>query len=180
VNRKLTVNSLVVAVLILAVASAGCGGHGGQGGFVATEVPWPMFHQNLQHTGLSPFSTAKDTGVQKWKFATGQSVFSSPAVGKDGTIYVGSQDFNLYAVNPDGTLKWKFPTGFFASPSSPAVGKDRTIYVGSQDTNLYAVNPDGTLKWKFLAGQVVFSSPAVGKDGTIYVGSDDNNLYAVQ
>ena len=35
---------------------------------------------------------------------------SSPAVGADGTIYVGSSDDNLYAVNPDGTQKWKFTT----------------------------------------------------------------------
>ena len=36
-------------------------------------------------------------------------VYSSPAIGADGTIYVGSGGGKLYAINPDGTLKWAFP-----------------------------------------------------------------------
>ena len=79
-----------------------------------------------------------------------RSCSSSPAVGADGTIYVGSDDGNLYAVNPDGSQKWKwFETSFpYSVRSSPAVGADGTIYVGS-DVVLYAVNLDGSQKWKF-------------------------------
>ena len=39
---------------------------------------------------------------------------SSPAIGADGTIYVGSYDDNLYALTDNGTsgsLKWKYATG---------------------------------------------------------------------
>ena len=36
---------------------------------------------------------------------------STPAIADDGTIYVGSEDTNLYAVNPDGTQKWEYPLG---------------------------------------------------------------------
>ena len=36
---------------------------------------------------------------------------SSPAIGRDGTIYVGSLDNSLYAINPDGSQKWEFETG---------------------------------------------------------------------
>ncbi len=77
-----------------------------------------MFHDNLRHTGLSPFSTVKDTGVQKWKFTTGNQVESSAALGDDGTIYIGSLDDNLYAINPDGSQKWKFTTvsSVYSSP----------------------------------------------------------------
>ncbi|MCS7231610.1 MAG: PQQ-binding-like beta-propeller repeat protein [Elusimicrobiota bacterium] len=120
----------------------------------------------------------KIVGALEWKFKTGGDVYSSPAIGKDGTIYVGSRDDCLYAINPDGTLKWKFKTGNWIE-SSPAIGKDGTIYVGSYDNYLYAINPDGTLKWKFETGGDVDSSPAIGKDGTIYVGSWDGYLYAI-
>jgi outer membrane protein assembly factor BamB len=156
-------------------------GNTANGAFTAAPcAPWPTFHQNPQHTGLSPFSTAGDTGVQKWKFTTGDAVESSPAVGADGTIYVGSFDHNLYAVNPDGSQKWKFTTRAPIFFSSPVVGADSTIYVGSGDDNLYAVNPDGSQKWKFTTGApIFFSSPVVGAGGTIYVGADDHNLYAV-
>jgi len=124
----------------------------------------------------------------QWLFSTGMyAVFSSPAVGADGTVYFGGgtygpnntySDPNLYALNPDGSLKWQFETGSYIW-SSPAVGADGTIYVGSHDGSLYAVNPDGSVKWTFKTGGAVESSPAVGADGTIYVGSDDGYLYAI-
>jgi outer membrane protein assembly factor BamB len=119
----------------------------------------------------------------KWKFTTNGAVTSPPAIGADGTIYFGSSDFRLYAVNPDGTPKWAIGTNP-APFSSPAVGADGTIYIGSNDGHLYAVNPDGTLKWKFPTAGLssVTSSPAIGADGTIYVGSNTSGngaLYAV-
>ncbi len=114
----------------------------------------------------------------KWAFATGDQVQSSPAIGSDGTIYVGSKDNNLYATYPNGIEKWSFATGGDVV-SSPAIGSDGTIYVGSDDKNLYAINPDGTQKWAFLTDDEVWSSPAIGYDGTIYVGSTDGNLYAI-
>ena len=48
---------------------------------------------------------------KKWAFKTGDWVRSSPSIGSDGTIYVGSDDDNLYAINPDGSKKWAFKTG---------------------------------------------------------------------
>ena len=113
-----------------------------------------------------------------WEFETGDMVQSSPAIGSDATIYVGSYDNKLYAINPDGSKKWAFETGNYVL-SSPAIGSDGTIYVGSYDNKLYAINPDGSKKWAFETGDEVHSSPVIGSDGTIYVGSEDNNLYAI-
>ena len=53
-----------------------------------------------------------DPGQKIWAFATGfPLVLSSPAIGSDGTVYVGAYDYNLYAINPDGSKKWEFETG---------------------------------------------------------------------
>ncbi len=104
-------------------------------------------------------------------------VISSPAIGSDGTIYVGSEDHKLYAINPDGSLKWSYATDDVVD-SSPAMGSDGTLYVGSGDGKLYAINPDGTLKWSYATAKAITSSPAIGSDGTLYVGSGDGKLYA--
>jgi len=127
---------------------------------------------------LFPCILYAQDGTEKWAFETGGSVFSSPAIGSDGTIYVGSSDNKLYAVNPDGTQKWAFATGYSVD-STPAIASDGTIYVGSADNKLYAINSDGTQKWGFETGDYMVSSPAIASDGTIYVGSDDNKLYAI-
>jgi hypothetical protein len=138
---------------------------------------WPMFGQNPQRTGRSPYS-GPDSSSLKWSFNASSYISSSPTIGADGTIYVGSYDYNLYAVNPDGTQKWSFATGGLVF-SSPAIGADGTIYVGSADGNLYALSPDGSQKWSFKTGGYVTSSPAIGTDGVIYFGSYDDNLYAL-
>jgi len=150
---------------------------GTSGSCLANSV-WPKFHGNMQNTGLSSIDTSANTGTLKWSYTTGNSINSSPAIGADGTIYVGSEDGNLYAINPNGGLKWSYTTGSWIE-SSPAIGADGTIYVGSYDNKLYAINPNGTLKWSYTTGNYIFSSPAIGADGTIYVGSHDYNLYAI-
>ena len=76
----------------------------------------------------------------------GFQLFSSPAVATDGTIYVGSTDTRLYALDPNGNIKWIYETGD-QLVASPAIGSDGTVYIGSADRQLYAINPDGTLKW---------------------------------
>jgi|GEM_PF-1835821 outer membrane protein assembly factor BamB len=122
---------------------------------------------------------AQTPGTMKWVFTTGNDVSSSPAIGSDGTIYVGSEDSKLYAINPNGTKKWEFLTGGSIYISSPSVGIDGTIYVGSSDNKVYAINPDGTKKWEFTTGGIIYSSPAVGFNGTVYIGSSDFKLYAI-
>ena len=104
---------------------------------------------------------------------------SSPAIGADGTIYMGSNDNKLHAVNPDRTPNWTYTTGDHVS-STPAIGADGTIYVGSNDGKLYAFNPDGTQEWNYTTEESVESSPAIGADGTIYVGSNDIKLHTVK
>jgi outer membrane protein assembly factor BamB len=142
------------------------------------KAPWPMFRQNLNHTGLSPYDTTANSGKLKWSFTTGWYVTSSPAIGSDGTVYVGSEDFKLYAINSDGSEKWNYAVAG-GVPSSPAIGSDGTIYFGSYDHKLYAINPDGTEKWSFTTGSLVYSSPTIGSDGTIYIGSYNGKLYAI-
>ena len=142
--------------------------------------PWPMFHHDLAHTGLSPYDTSANNGTLKWKFTTSGDIgYSSPAIGSDGTIYVGSIYVGvqtvLYALNPDGSQKWNTALGQsddYDFQSSPAIGSDGTIYVADAGGTLDAINPDGTLKWgsTLQTGSGLESSPVISADGTIYVG----------
>jgi hypothetical protein len=59
---------------------------------------WATFHYDMQRTGQCPYDTSKNTGKLKWKYKTGNVVYSSPAIASDGTIYVGSFDNYLYAI----------------------------------------------------------------------------------
>jgi outer membrane protein assembly factor BamB len=127
-----------------------------------------------------------------WTFRTGQPFLfpSSPAIGSDGTVYLGSHiDCDnyflcpkgiLYAINPAGHLKWNltfYNGGETATLTSPTIGPDGTIYVSQVGYHVIAVHPDGTLKWIVAAFGWVLDSPALAPDGTVYVGIDDPDAF---
>jgi outer membrane protein assembly factor BamB len=130
-----------------------------------------------------------------WKFVTGDVIVSSPGVGADGTIFIGSYDRNIYALTPNGSNRWSYglppPTNIYGNVftgiyGTPALGLDGTLYVPSENGRLIALNPtNGAEKWIYLPGRPngledgLYSSPAVGPDGSIYFGSYDRYLYAV-
>ena len=111
-----------------------------------------------------------------WEFNLG-SYWSSPALGTDGTIYVGGSN-KLYAINPNGTVKWDFPLD---SPGHPLLGPDGTIYVGELGQSFrrfVALTPAGANKWEFSPGGGNMRA-AVAGDGTIYLAAN-NVLHALR
>ncbi|WP_265581908.1 outer membrane protein assembly factor BamB family protein [Methanofollis aquaemaris] len=138
---------------------------------------WPMAGHDLRHTGQSPYTGPSDP-MQKWSYTTAGFLTIQPVIDQNGTIYVGSRDRSLHAVNPDGTLKWSYTAGHQIYTAA-AIDSEGTVYFGCRDMKIYAVSPDGTLKWTFTPGGAVSSAPAIGSDGTIYAGSSDMKIYAV-
>jgi len=132
------------------------------------DSPWPMNSHNAKHTGRSPYSTADNNGFELWRFECGW-IPGGAVIDNNKIIYFGDENYDFYALYPNGTLKWKYHTNGDIT-STPAIAEDGTIYVGSWDFNLYAFNTNGSLKWKFNAGQSISSSPAIAEDGTIYFG----------
>ena len=149
-------------------------------------------------TGSTTDTVTFAEGIQ-WTFEADKPVYySSPAVATDGTIYFGTGIFihtdsgSLYALNPDGTEKWKRDLDLYPNPVypkgdngySPAIGADGTIYIQGATSALYAYDPQGNRLWKYVdfnsypvGFEVGQRTPAIGLDGTLYVSADD--LYAV-
>jgi len=126
--------------------------------------------------------------VMKWKFLLPKEIhtsFAAEDLNNDGypEIAFGCDDENLYVLDKDGKLFFKFKTQGKVR-STPAIfdidndGRQEIIF-GSDDGNLYVVNNKGNLKWKFKTQGKIQSSPAIYQDGTILIifGSDDKNLY---
>jgi outer membrane protein assembly factor BamB len=144
-------------------------------GFGGAEVS--MFRGGLARTGVYDGPGPEAPVRAAWRLETDDEVNSSPAVA-GGTVYVGSADGHLYAIDAEtGREQWRFETGDRVV-SSPAVAGG-TVYVGSIDDHLYAIDAEtGQEQWRFRAEGSVFSSPAVA-GGTVYVGSFDGHLYAI-
>ena len=144
--------------------------------------------------GLCAIAHAQTTdGSLRWHYTTlssaaAGSIISSPAVGPDGTMYIGTEVGSsssttssgiLYALNSDGTVKWQFQAGDWID-SSPSVSSDgMTVVFGSWDGKVYALTSSGAQKWSYSTGGYITGSPALGSDGAIYIGSSDGIFYAL-
>ena len=116
------------------------------------------------------------TGSVLWKVNTPNSiagVFTTPAVGTDGTVYCihNGVPSVLYAFDGrTGSKKWEFilSTDRDSGRESPAIGADGTVYAVSIGGPLNALNPaTGAIKWtagSFTSG----ATPVVGGDGAVY------------
>lgn len=113
-----------------------------------------------------------------WSFACEEEVRSTPALYKN-TIYVGSYDSNLYALDAKtGQFLWKAATNAGVC-STPCVFEN-LVAIGSEDGNVYAYDlAKGMLQWTVHTGGPVRSSPRY-QTGMVYFGSDDQHLYCVE
>jgi outer membrane protein assembly factor BamB len=141
-------------------------------------IPWPMHGYNREHIGRSPYSTADNPGIEKWRFPAEDCCFGSPVIGNDGTIFFGGGvlDRHLYAVNSDGTLKWKFKSAGTLGNlgSSPAIADDGSIYVGTVfGSYIQGINSNGTEKWKHWTSQID-TSITLDDEGSLYFGAGNN------
>lgn len=129
----------------------------------------------------TPFEVVLDLGTEPgqigWKYPTQGPVLSTPAIAADGTVYFGSSDNYLYAVDAYGALLWKTSMDYPVT-GAPAIAADGMIYVGA-DGRLFAVTPEGVIVWSHPTANTIVGSPAIGSRGIVYIGSSDGTLYAI-
>ncbi len=170
----------IVALLVLLCALAACSP-------VAAPAVAPT------DTPLPTNTPAPDPGTVKWTFQTEGALWGSPTV-QDGTVYIGSDDGNLYALSASsGEVVWKLAAGGIVR-STPALDGGR-VFISSDDGFAYAVDATtGAQAWATDIGNVTAvrdvsgktdpsfdylqSSPVIA-DNRLYVGSADGNVYAL-
>jgi len=149
------------------------------------------------------------TGAERWRFRTrGERRFTAPGIHGavprtermpdpfdvflssptvvGGTVYIGSGDRHVYALDAaTGAKRWEFATGDVVH-AAPAVANG-VVYIGSWDRNLYALDAaTGRERWRYTTGndttiynQIgLASSPAI-TDGVVLVGGRDGRFHAV-
>jgi outer membrane protein assembly factor BamB len=124
------------------------------------------------------------TGRDRWRFdghgAYGSDLSTAPTVLRDGLVlWPGPRD-TLYALGPDGRLRWRLRLA--AMPLSPAVAGRHDVVVSDQSGWVRALElRDGAprVRWRVRAGTLSYASPAVAPDGTVYV-TADRDLVAIR
>ena len=125
------------------------------------------FMGDAAHTGRSENRGPATSPSSVWTYKTGARVFASPVAGHDGTIYVGSLDGQFVALNPDGTLKWRYSAGQKIYPTALVVGS--SVIFGTHQGELVSLSLEGQPRWKLPLQDVVDASATLGPDGRVYV-----------
>ena len=157
--------------------------------FANAGAKWIYAYPNVAGTAWEQGDT---NFAQTGSSGTGGFLYSSPAIGADGTVYFNTDFGQLVALNPtNGLLKWvtsQLSVSFASSP--PAIGSDGTIYWGSKNY-FFAIDPNAPVtnevigyKWTYQAPsqESFLLGPVIGSDGTVYVEDcfgADNHLFAL-
>jgi outer membrane protein assembly factor BamB len=124
---------------------------------------------------------AARTGKIVWRFRAGAFETSPLVIGK--TLYAGSWDHKLYAINIyTGKARWTF-TADHEINSSPAFSGG-LIYFGTDGGSVYAVNAStGRQVWRaqalgrFGRREYFYATPTIAY-GRVFIGNADGTLYA--
>ncbi len=130
-------------------------------------------------------------GSERARFLLEHDSFKTrPVIAADGTIFIAGKEKFVYALNPDGTVKWTFEHQEKMEAGVTWYGGDTdhpqgVLYAADEKGVVSAVNPvDGALIWSFDyegddAGKIK-AAPAVGPDGTVYILSEKGHLLALE
>ena len=138
---------------------------------------WSLFRGDPQLSGVA--GKALDVPLApRWTFQVGEGIESTAAI-VDGTVYVGSLDGHLWALDlSTAEVRWKYEAGDEIK-SSPLV-HEGTVYFGDESGAFHAVEArSGKPRWVFQAGAGIISSANFARECVLF-GSQDNFLYCVK
>jgi len=140
---------------------------------VATDENWGFTRSYL-------FCVDGKTGKLKWKLYNNKEVYTSPTIGSNNLVYIGTSSGFVYALSKEnGSKKWEFETGFGNLTKTgsvkgksvyhpPVIGEDM-IFFGALDGKLYALDRNtGIKRWEYATEHYGCLSPAIGDDGILY------------
>jgi outer membrane protein assembly factor BamB len=142
--------------------------------------PLPCNRYPRSQPGMITAMAAR-SGKIVWRFRAGAFETSPLVIGK--TLYAGSWDHKLYAINIyTGKARWTF-TADHEVNSSPAYANGK-IYFGTDGGSVYALNArTGRLVWRaqalsrFGGREYFYATPTIAY-GRVFIGNADGTLYA--
>lgn len=84
-----------------------------------------MFMNGPARRGRSPFVGPQNNHVA-W-FMDTETNYGGPVIGRDGTIYQGTDFDRRLAISPDGVVKWTIPTGRAVGAGPRVVSRFRVL-----------------------------------------------------
>jgi outer membrane protein assembly factor BamB len=106
--------------------------------------------------------------------------YSTPAIGKNGNIYLGTTTGQIRAYNRNGLFLWQSANSSGSQvKTGPLIDAEGNIYYGCLNDCFYSIASDGAQNWEFQTGGSITSSPSITPDGNLVFGDADGTLYCL-
>jgi outer membrane protein assembly factor BamB len=128
----------------------------------------------------------KNNGDILWSIPLNGVISSAPAIGIDGTLFIGTQNKigeiqgKFYMINPDnGSIIWSYTT-FRSVYYSPSIDSNGFIYLLTRNF-VYSIDPsvseDNRIRWMFgyFTGYTLRSTPIISTSNNIYISIQNNS-----
>src|SRR5215217_8556486 len=105
-------------------------------------------------------------------------------IAPDGTIYIGANNSNFYAIRPDGSMAWLYEAerekaGIWTAANLSS--DNQTLFFGANKGGIYALDrANGSLRWRFDVHGSIYSSPTLDSQGILYTGSTVGHVFALR
>lgn len=110
------------------------------------------------------------------RFGTGARPASAPAIGADGTAYLGTSEGYLHAFGPEGAYRWGYT---LRSAVVGDVGLGPLAILVPTSRRIDAIRLDGTLLWSFESPVTLRSGLASDGAGRYFFSSEDGRLFSI-
>lgn len=127
--------------------------------------------------GGLPAPAQEEAGGLRWCYAAPEAILFAPAISKNGTVFIATDDQNVRAVSPSGHPLWAVNPG--GKPTSGIAFQGGLLFFGTSKAELAAYATNGHMAWRRRVDSIVVGTPAVSPDGTVYAASLRGTLYAL-
>ena len=119
------------------------------------------------------------TGMGLWEFSEARARYIASPLILGQMVYAPCADGYLYALNNQGSLKWKFQAD--QALWSQPVTDGKTIYQGSLGHKVFAIDAEsGNLIWSADLGGALVSTPYLDDQGVLYAGTLGGEVLAIE
>jgi len=104
-------------------------------------------------------------------------IFGTPAIDKEGNIYIGATDCRMYCFGKSGEVKWiknlrkEGERGDYGIACSAAIDAEQVYFVTQTGRAIALKKADGSIAWDNNLGLYLISSPALTKSGEVCFGA---------
>ncbi|MCD6246726.1 PQQ-binding-like beta-propeller repeat protein [candidate division WOR-3 bacterium] len=139
---------------------------------------WTLFMHDRKHSGRINYAGLSSADTS-FNYSINNGTRSSPVIGRDSTVYLGSEDGYLYAMLPDlSGYKWRYNASSEPIRSTPSIDTAGNIYFTSNNGYLYSITCNGDYRWSYYLGVASESPVMLGPDNTAYIAALDT-FYAI-